>query len=113
MIAAFGGATIRCAGYARYGTKELSDLALQALEGRNGCLLANHGMLTLGSNLEKAMWHAMELETIARQYYLSLALGDPFILSDEQIAETARGFATYGLRDAPRGTPAPKRSARA
>jgi L-fuculose-phosphate aldolase len=112
MIAAFGGATIRCAGYARYGTKELSDLALKALEGRNGCLLANHGMLALGANLEKAMWRAMELETIARQYYLSLALGDPFILSDEQIAETARGFATYGLRDPPRGRTAPKRSAR-
>jgi L-fuculose-phosphate aldolase len=112
MIAAFGGATIRCAGYARYGTKELSDLALKALEGRNGCLLANHGMLALGANLEKAMWRAMELETIARQYYLSLALGDPFILSDEQIAETARGFANYGLRDAPRGRTAPKRTAR-
>jgi L-fuculose-phosphate aldolase len=113
MIAAFGGATIRCAGYARYGTKELSDLALKALEGRNGCLLANHGMLALGANLEKAMWRAMELETIARQYYLSLALGDPFILSGEQIAETARGFANYGLRDGPRAKTAPKRSARA
>jgi L-fuculose-phosphate aldolase len=111
MIAAFGGATIRCAGYARYGTKELSDLALKALEGRNGCLLANHGMLALGASLEKAMWHAMELETLARQYYLSLALGDPFILSDEQIAQAARGFATYGLRDAPRGRTAPKRAA--
>jgi L-fuculose-phosphate aldolase len=111
MIAAFGGTTIRCAGYARYGTKELSDLALRALEGRNGCLLANHGMLALGGSLEKAMWHAMELETLARQYYLSLALGDPFILSDEQIAQAARGFATYGLRDAPRGRTAPKRAA--
>jgi L-fuculose-phosphate aldolase len=47
------------------------------------------------------MWLAVELETIARQYYLSLALGDPFILTDEQIAETARGFATYGLQDTP------------
>ncbi len=112
MIAAFGGATIRCAGYARYGTKELSDLALKALEGRNGCLLANHGMLALGANLEKAMWLAAELETLARQYYLSLALGDPFILTDEQIAETARGFATYGLRETPRAKVAPSRSAR-
>jgi L-fuculose-phosphate aldolase len=101
MIAAFGGSTIRCAGYARYGTKELSDYALKALEGRNGCLLANHGMIALGANLDKAMWLAVELETIARQYYLSLALGDPFILTDEQIAETARGFATYGLQDPP------------
>jgi L-fuculose-phosphate aldolase len=101
MMAAFGGTTIRCAAYARYGTKELSDLALKALEGRNGCLLANHGMVALGANLEKAMWLAVELETIARQYYLSLALGDPFILTAEQIAETARGFATYGLQDTP------------
>ena len=91
--------------------KELSDLALKALEGRNGCLPANHGMLALGANLEKAMWRAMELETIARQYYLSLALGDPFILSDEQIAETAHGSANSGLRDGPRAKTAPKRSA--
>ena len=118
MIAAFGGTDVRCAGYARYGTKELSDFALQALEGRNGCLLANHGMIALGANLDKAMWLAVELETIAKQYYLSLALGNPVILSDEQIAETARGFATYGLQDTPpakaakRTKAAPKRKAR-
>jgi L-fuculose-phosphate aldolase len=102
MIAAFGGPTIRCAGYARYGTKELSDYALRALEGRNGCILANHGMIALGANVDKAMWLAVELETIARQYYLSLVLGDPVILSDEQIEETARGFAGYGLQDPPK-----------
>jgi L-fuculose-phosphate aldolase len=118
MMAAFGGTTIRCAGYARYGTKELSDFALHALEGRNGCLLANHGMIALGANLDKAMWLAVELETIAKQYYLSLALGNPVVLSDEQIAETASGFATYGLQDTPpekatkRAKAAPKRKAR-
>lgn len=98
MMAAFGGNDIRCAGYARYGTKELSELALAALEGRNGCLLANHGMIAVGANLDKAMWLAVELETIARQYYLSLALDDRAILSEEEIAETARGFSTYGLQ---------------
>ncbi|MBV8700208.1 class II aldolase/adducin family protein [Bradyrhizobium sp.] len=98
MMAAFGGTDIRCAGYARYGTAELSELALEALEGRNGCLLANHGMIAVGANLDKAMWLAVELETIARQYYLSLALGEPVILSDDEIAETARGFSTYGLQ---------------
>src|SRR5437667_10443403 len=66
--------------------------------GRNGCLLANHGMIALGANLDKAMWLAVELETIARQYYLSLALGSHVILTDEEIAETARGFSTYGLQ---------------
>jgi L-fuculose-phosphate aldolase len=98
MMAAFGGNDIRCADYARYGTKELSDLALAALEGRNGCLLANHGMIAVGANLDKAMWLAVELETIARQYYLSLALDHCVILSEEEIAETARGFSTYGLQ---------------
>jgi len=103
MMAAFGGNNIRCAGYARYGTKELSEHALAALEGRNGCLLANHGMIALGANLDKAMWLAVELETLARQYYLALALDAHVILTDEEIAETARGFATYGLQ-----APSPK-----
>jgi len=102
MIAAFGGPTIRCAGYARYGTKELSDHALKALEGRNGCLLANHGMIALGANLDKAMWLAVELETIARQYYLASVLGNPHILTDAQIEETAQGFSTYGLQEPPK-----------
>jgi L-fuculose-phosphate aldolase len=97
MIAAFGGTDIRCASYARYGTKELSDLAVAALEDRTGCLLANHGMIAIGPTLEKAMWLAVELETIARQYYLSLPLG-PVILSDAEIAEVQASFAGYGLK---------------
>jgi L-fuculose-phosphate aldolase len=69
-------------------------------------------MIALGANLDKAMWLAVELETIAKQYYLSLALGNPVVLSDEQIAETASGFATYGLQDTPPAKAAPKRKAR-
>ena len=98
MIAAFGGNDVRCSDYARYGTKELSDLALTALEGRTGCLLANHGMIAVGPTLEKAMWTAIELETIARQYYHALLIGGPVILSDAQIEETRKAFATYGLQ---------------
>src|SRR5690606_14752584 len=69
MIAAAGGANIRVAPYATYGTKELSDNALKALEGRTCCLLANHGMIATGPTLKRAMWLAVELETLARQYY--------------------------------------------
>ena len=69
-------------------------------------------MIALGANLEKAMWLAVELETIAKQYYLSLALGNPAILSDEQIAETARGFASYGLQDTPQARPRPTKARR-
>ena len=101
MIAAFGGPTIRCAPYAMYGTAELAAHAVRAMEGRNACLLANHGMIVAGPNLAKAMWLAVELEALAKQYCLALQLGDPAILSDAEIAETLRGFASYGLQPAP------------
>lgn len=98
MIAAFGGATIRCSDYATFGTAELSAHALAALEGRNGCLLANHGSITVGPTLSRALWLAVELETLAFQYHHALLLGDPVILSDDQIAETAAKFAGYGAK---------------
>jgi L-fuculose-phosphate aldolase len=99
MIAAFGGMDIRVADYATYGTADLSANALRALDGRKGCLLANHGMLALGSSLEKAMWLAVELETIAKQYYHALLIGGPVLLGEPEIAETLKGFASYGLQD--------------
>ncbi len=101
MIAAFGGASIPCCGYARYGTQALSDRVLAALgKDCHGCLMANHGMLAVGSNLEKAMWLAVELETLAKQYYLSLQLpGGAVILDHGQIEEVRAGFKTYGRRD--------------
>ena len=101
MIAASGGPTIRCADYATYGTKELSDAALAALADRTCCLLANHGMLATGPTLAKAMWLAVELETIAKQYYLALAIGGPVILPDTEIAHVKEKFKGYGLREAP------------
>lgn len=96
MIAAFGGNDVRVCNYARYGTQELSINVLKALEGRSACLMANHGMLATGSSLQKAMWAAVELETIARQYYHSLLIGGPVILPDDEIEDVARGFGTYG-----------------
>ena len=98
MIAAAGAPTIRCGTYATYGTKELSDAALKALEGRSACLLANHGMIATGPDLDKAMWLAVELETIARQYVVSLSIGGPVLLSDAEIAKVKEGFKSYGPR---------------
>jgi L-fuculose-phosphate aldolase len=98
MIAAFGGGDVRCAGYANFGTAALSALALEALDGRNACLLANHGMVVFAPSLERAMWLATELETLARQYIASLALGGPVLLTAAEIAEAAASFGPYGLR---------------
>lgn len=99
MVAAFGGSDVRVADYARYGTKALSDNILAAMEGRSACLMANHGMIATGPTLEKAMWAAVELETIAKQYYHALLIGGPVILPDEEIAGVLKGFASYGLQD--------------
>jgi L-fuculose-phosphate aldolase len=98
MIAAFGGPTIRCADYAIFGSAELSTHALAALDGRTGCLLASHGMIACGSKLKEAMWRAVELETLAKQYHLSLQLGEPVLMSDEHISEVAERMKTgYGV----------------
>ena len=98
MIAGFGGPTIRCSGYATFGTEALSHEALAALDGRNGCLLANHGAITLAPTLQRALWLAVELETLAFQYHQALLIGPPVILSDAEIAEAAAKFADYGAK---------------
>jgi L-fuculose-phosphate aldolase len=96
MIAAAGGSNIRCVPYITYGTQELADAALDALDGRNACLLANHGMIVVGPTLKKAMWLAVEVETLAAQYWRALQVGKPNILSDEQVQTVMGKFKTYG-----------------
>lgn len=111
MIAAFGGPDIRCADYATFGTEALSRAVLAAMEGRNGCLMANHGMLAAGPTLARAMWLAVELEALARQYVTTLMIGGPVLLSDAEIAEARAAFASYGLRESPAQSKAPRRLA--
>jgi L-fuculose-phosphate aldolase len=96
MIAVFGGPTVRCTGYAPYGTKELSELAVAGLEARNGVLLGNHGIIAVGETLAQAMWRATELETLAKMYHLALTVGEPVVLSDDEIMRTVERFKSYG-----------------
>lgn len=98
MVAAAGGPDIRVAPYATYGTEELSDLALKAMAGRTCCLLRNHGVIATGSDVRRALWLAVEIETLARQYYLSLALDDVQILPDVEISHVIEKFKNYGPR---------------
>jgi L-fuculose-phosphate aldolase len=98
MIAAFGGAQILCTDYAPYGTAELSALTVEGLGPRHGVLLGSHGMIATGADLESALWRAVELETLARHYYLARAIGTPVVLGDAQIAELIPRFAGYGVK---------------
>ena len=99
MIAVAGGETIRCAPYATYGTQELSEHAIKALEGRMACLLGHHGMIAVGPSLAKALWLAVEVETLARQYHGCLQIGGPPLLSKAEIELVRRKMAGYGHAD--------------
>jgi L-fuculose-phosphate aldolase len=98
MMAAFGGMEIRCAEYATFGTKEQSRNALHALEGCAACLLANHGLIATGADLNRAMWLAVETETIAKQFFYARMLGNPVVLGEPEIDDTRRAFAEYGQK---------------
>jgi L-fuculose-phosphate aldolase len=96
MIACAGGDTIRCAPYATFGTEELSQHAVTALEGRSACLLAHHGMIAAGPSLAKAMWLAVEVEALARQYHGCLQIGKPPLLSKAEIENVRNRMTGYG-----------------
>ena len=96
MVAVAGGDSIRCAPYATFGTEELSRHAVSALEDRLACLLAHHGMIAIGPSLPKAMWLAVEVETLARQYHGCLQIGTPPLLSKAEIQNVLSRMAGYG-----------------
>ena len=85
MIALAGGEDIKCADYATFGTEELSNNIIKALENRSACLMSNHGQVAFGKNLEEAFELAQEIENICHQYTIALRLGKPKILSFEEM----------------------------
>ncbi len=99
MIGLAGGPTIRCARYATFGTQALSDAALEALQERLACLLGQHGQIALGRTPTTALALAVEVETLSRLYVQALPLGEPPILSDEEMARVIRQMKnmSYGL----------------
>ena len=99
MIAAFGGNSVRCADYATFGTPELSDNINTAMADRTACLLANHGMIAGGLNLENAMWAAVELETLSKQYYYAKMNGNMVVLPDDEMNRVLEKFKGYGQKD--------------
>ena len=97
MIAVAGGDTIRCAPYALFGSQALSDHALAALHERKACLLANHGMIALGRDLEDALAVAIEVENLCEQYWRILQMNPtPPLLTEAQMAEVFQQFKGYG-----------------
>ncbi len=98
MVAIAGGNQIPLADYALFGTEQLSDYVTKTLQQYQACLLANHGMITLGNKLTQAFNLAQEVEALAQQYCEALKLGAVNILSDQQMHDVAEKFKTYGQR---------------
>jgi L-fuculose-phosphate aldolase len=96
MVAVAGGRDIRCAPYATFGTQELSENALAALEGRRACLLAHHGMIAVGASLSAALALAVEVESLAEIYWRALSIGPPPTLTDAEMDVVLEKFRTYG-----------------
>jgi L-fuculose-phosphate aldolase len=97
-VAFAGGKDIRCAPYRTFGTQELSDAALAALDGRRACLLAHHGVIAFGADLDEALRLADKVEALARLYWQAIQVAPPEILGDDEMARIVERFRHYGPR---------------
>ncbi len=98
MVAVAGGHKIPCAEYATFGTSQLSKNIIRTLDGYSACLLANHGVITTGVSLKKALWIAIEVENLAKQYIMAKQIGEPNILSSREMNIILEKFKSYGMK---------------
>lgn len=97
-LVGFSGNKVPLAPYATFGTKELADNIVNSIGHYNACLMANHGLVTVGNNIATAFACAEEIELVARLYYQTMCIGKPVILSDEEMARVGEKFKTYGQK---------------
>jgi L-fuculose-phosphate aldolase len=96
MIGVAGGTSLRCSDYAEFGTQELSNTMLKAMEDRSACLLANHGQICFGPTLDKTLWLAGEIEALCKQFWAASVFGKPVILGESEMVSVLKRFKTYG-----------------
>ncbi len=96
MVAVAGGDSIRCSKYELFGSQQLSDRVVEALFDRQACLMANHGMIAVGRNLQQAVQLALEVETLSDQYLRAVSCGEPINLSKQEMNEVLEKFKDYG-----------------
>lgn len=95
MIAIAATDRIRCSGYALFGSEALSRATLEALGEAKACLLANHGLVAVGADVEEALRVALEVETCAEYWWRARAIGEPVVLSETEMAEARKRFTDY------------------
>ncbi|MHC1784334.1 MAG: L-fuculose-phosphate aldolase [Anaerolineaceae bacterium] len=95
-LVGFSGTKVPLAPYATYGSRELADNVVHTIGEYNACLMANHGLITVGSTLTSAFAAAEEIELVSRLYYQAKCIGSPVILPDDEITKVMKKFNTYG-----------------
>jgi L-fuculose-phosphate aldolase len=96
MIGVVGASSLKVSDYAEFGTQALSDTMLKAMENRSGCLLANHGQICFGKDLDQALWRAGEIEALCHQYWAALLAGKPVVLAESEMTSVLKRFGSYG-----------------
>ena len=95
MVAEIGGEDVKCSKYATFGTEQIAHNIVDALEKRKGCLISNHGQLSIGKNLEDALNLSFAIEKLSKQYYHCLLTNKTKLLSKKQMAESVLKFKGY------------------
>jgi L-fuculose-phosphate aldolase len=96
VVARSGGPVVPCAPYATYGSAELAANVVATLGAGSACLMANHGVVTVAATLDAALALAADLEWLAGVHRRAVALGDPVVLSDDEVARVGELFESYG-----------------
>lgn len=95
MLATFGGPP-RVTAYRTFGTPELAEELMVALEGRTAAILANHGTVTIGDTLAKAYDRNLHLEWLCELWCRARQLGNPRLLPQSEIDLVIGKTANYG-----------------
>ncbi len=96
MVAVAGGDDVPCTPYHLFGTEALSQAVAQAFAKRHACLMANHGLVAGGTTLAHALKVTLEIESLCEAYLKALAVGEPVILSQGEMAAVIERFKSYG-----------------
>jgi L-fuculose-phosphate aldolase len=97
-LVAYSGKKVPLASYATFGSEKLARNVAEAIGGNNAVLMESHGVVTVGATLAKAFEAAEIIEYVARVYYLAKNLGEPAILSDEEMKKVIEKFKGYGRK---------------
>lgn len=97
-LVAFAGRNVRCGDYAPFGTRDLAEKTFSAMEGQKAALMANHGLITGGTDIRDAYTVAQQIEFCAEVYVKALSIGKPVILSDEEMDRMIVRFGSYGQK---------------